>query len=154
MPQIQLPIFPADCVHINAEIAFKNDLGNVTYFNGCMPIFSHHENDLAAFRMITSQFYINGNATQSEIAKAFGVTLASVKRAVKCYRTRGINGFYAPRNTRGAAVLTESVLARIQERLTNGESVSDIAIEMELKKNTIDKAIRAGRLYISVKKKN
>ena len=58
-----------------------------------------------SFKMIISQFYINGNAIQSEIAKAFGITLVSVKRAVKTYRTQGVDGFYAPKKTRGAAVL-------------------------------------------------
>ena len=83
MPQIQLPVFPADCVDITAELAFKNEGGKITYFNGCMPVFSHDEHDVQAFRMITSQFYVNGNATQAFIARAFGVTLVSVKRAVK-----------------------------------------------------------------------
>jgi len=49
MPQIQLPIFPADCVHITVEPAFKNEGGKITYFNGCMPVFSHDEHDLQAF---------------------------------------------------------------------------------------------------------
>ena len=83
MPQIQLPIFPADCVDITPELAFKNEGGKITYFNGSMPVFSHDAHDIKSFRMITSQFYVNGNATQSDIAKAFGVSLISVKRAVK-----------------------------------------------------------------------
>ena len=53
------------------------------YAHGSMPVFSHDKDDIQAFRMITSQFYVNGNATQSQIARAFGVTLVSVKRAVK-----------------------------------------------------------------------
>jgi hypothetical protein len=63
MTQIQLPIFPADCVDITPELAFKNENGKITYFNGSMPVFSHDEHDIKSFRMITSQFYVNGNAT-------------------------------------------------------------------------------------------
>jgi len=48
-----------------------------------MPVFVHDESDLQTFRMITSQFYINGNATQAEICRAFGVPSITVKRAVK-----------------------------------------------------------------------
>ena len=147
MPQIQLPIFPADCVDITPELAFKNEGGKITYFNGSMPVFSHDAHDIKSFRMITSQFYVNGNATQSDIAKAFGVSLISVKRAVKCYRTQGIDGFYAPKNTRGPVVLTESVLQEIQSQLDNGVSVADVATALEIKKNTIDKAIQAVRLH-------
>jgi hypothetical protein len=77
MPQMQLPIFPDGVEHINAQLAFEKCNGQVTYFNGSMPVFIHDENDVATFRMITAQFCINGNATQVEISRAFGVTLIS-----------------------------------------------------------------------------
>jgi len=51
-----------------------------------MPVFVHDADDIASFRMITSQFCINGNAKQAEIIRAFGVTKISMKRAVKRYR--------------------------------------------------------------------
>jgi hypothetical protein len=47
--------------------------------------------------------------------RAFGVTSISVKRSVKLYREKGTRGFYAPRVTRGAAVLVDSVVAQIEE---------------------------------------
>ena len=97
MPQIQLPMFPDGVTHITPELAFMNADARVTYFNGQMPVFVHDADDLRTFRLITSQFCVNGNAKQSEIARAFGVSLISVKRAVKCYREKGPQGFYAPR---------------------------------------------------------
>lgn len=154
MPQIQLPIFPADSLHITSELAFKKMDGQVVYFNGSMPVFTHDENDIKAFRMITSQFCVNGNATQGEIVRAFGVTLVSVKRAVRLYRSKGIKGFYAPRKTRGAAVLTEPVLQEVQQLLDAGISVAEIAKKFEFKPNTLDKAIRAGRLHQPLKKRS
>lgn len=154
MPQIQLPIFPTDSVHITPELAFKNEMGKITYFNGSMPVFSHDEKDTKAFRMITSQFYVNGNASQADIARAFGISIISIKRSVKLYRSQGIDGFYAPRNTRSAAVLTESVLATVQKCLDDGQSIAEIATEFSLKKNTLSKAIQAGRLHALLKKKS
>jgi hypothetical protein len=56
--------------------------GGGTYFNGSMPVFSHDEDDIASFRMITAQFCANGNAKQAEIARAFGVPKISLERAV------------------------------------------------------------------------
>ena len=94
MPQMQLPLFPDGVEHITAELAFEKKDGQVTYFNGHMPVFIHAEEDTATFRMITAQFYINGNAKQADISRAFGITLISVKRAVKRYRQRGPAGFY------------------------------------------------------------
>jgi Helix-turn-helix domain len=120
MPQMQLPIFPDGVEHINAQLAYEKGNGQVTYFNGCMPVFIHDEKDVATFRMITAQFCINGNATQAEISRAFGVTLISVKRAVKRYRQKGVAGFYQEPNRRGPAVLTAEVLQEAQRLLDGG----------------------------------
>ena len=148
-----LPFFPEGITQITKNLAFKKVNGTITYFNFCMPIFSHAENDLKTFRMITSQFCVNGNAKQAEICRAFGVTPISVKRSVKLYRARGVQGFYDPRKTRGAAVLTEDVLAEVQRQLDSGDVIPEIAKKLQLKPNTLDKAVRGGRLHEPFKKK-
>ena len=152
MPQMQLPLFPDGVTHITPELAFCKQDGRVSYFNGQMPVFIHDEDDIRTFRMITSQFCVNGNAKQSEIARAFGITVISVKRAVKRYREQGPKGFYAPRRTRGPAVLTPPVLTQAQALLDEGLSVAQVAQRLELKSNTLAKAVRAGLLHQGVKK--
>ena len=154
MPQVQLPIFPEGITEINANLGFKKEAGQITYYNGLMPVFVHDENDLKTFRMITSQFYVNGNATQSEICRAFGVPPISVKRAVKKYRESGPAGFYAARNTRGTTVLTPSVLEQVQTLLDEGEDVASISQKLSLKKDTLNKAILHKRLYRVEKKRS
>src|SRR5208282_3172427 len=119
MPQRHLPLFPSGVTHITNELAFERRDGKIAYFNGHMPVFVHAEDDVATFRMITSQFCESGYAKQSDIIRAFGVTSISVKRAVKLYRERGTKGFYAPRVTRGAAVLVDSVMCRTNQALTS-----------------------------------
>ena len=153
MPQMHLPLFPDGVEHITLELAFEKKDGRVTYFNGHMPVFIHAENDIATFRMITAQFCINGNAKQAEISRAFGVTLISVKRAVKLYREKGVAGFYEAPNRRGAAVLTDEVLKRAQELLNEGLETAAVAEELAVKSNTLAKAIGAGRLHKPPKKK-
>src|ERR1039457_75303 len=74
MPQLHLPMFPTGVTHITSEWAFEKKDGQVTYFNGHMPVFTHGEKDVATFRMITSQFCVSGYAKQSDIIRAFGVT--------------------------------------------------------------------------------
>ena len=86
MPQLQLPMFPEGVTHITNQLAVMKKDGQVTYFNGHMPVFSHDETDIETFRMITSQFCVSGHVKQSEIIRAFGVTSISVKRSVKTYR--------------------------------------------------------------------
>jgi len=154
MPQMQLPIFPDGVEHITSELAFEKRNGHVTYFNGSMPVFVHAENDVATFRMITAQFCINGNAKQADIARAFGVTLISVKRAVKLYREKGVAGFYEEPNRRGPAVLTADRLAEAQRFLDEGLETSAVAEQLGVKRNTLAKAIWAGRLRKPGKKKD
>jgi transposase-like protein len=152
MPQLHLPMFPSGVTAITDVLAFGKQDGRVTYFSGQLPVFSHAEDDTASFRMITSQFYLQGCVQQSDIVRAFGVTPISVKRWVKVYKERGPRGFYAPRVTRGAAVLLDSVIAQAEERLADGESVAAVAAQLEVKLNTLQKAIRAGRVRTPVKK--
>jgi transposase len=153
MPQIQLQMFPHGATQITSELAVEKRDGRVTYFNGTMPVFSHDEEDVRTFRMITSQFCVNGNAKQPEIVKAFGVPLTSVKRYCRLYREKGPAGFYAPRPRRGAAVLTQTVLAQVQELLDEELPVGVVAQRLAIKPNTLTKAVRAGRVHVPGKKK-
>src|SRR5712691_8659742 len=117
MPEPYLPLFPSGVVEITDLLAVKKEDGEVTYVNGLTPVFRHRENDVATFRMITSQFCVTGCARQSDIIRAFGVTSISVKRSVKIYRDKGPSGFYGPRATRGAAVLIDAVVVEAEELL-------------------------------------
>jgi transposase len=152
MPQMLLPIFPADAREINDLVGFCERENFVYYFNGQMPIFSHHIRDIRSFRLICSQLIVNGVVSQSEIVHAFGVSKISVKRYVKLYREEGPGGFYKPRKTRSETVLTGEVLRQIQQRLDIGDSVGMICKEMKLKRDTVNKAIRKGRLKRDKKK--
>jgi len=153
MPQMQLPFFPEGVTHITALLAFRKEAGRVTYFNGDMPVFVHEAADVESFRMITAQFCVNGNATQAEISRAFGVSKISLKRAVKLYREQGPKGFYTPRKRRGPAVLTPPVLAEAQRLLDEGLEPPEVADRLGVKRNTLSKAVRAGRLHKPLKKK-
>jgi transposase len=153
MPQSQLPIFPEGVTSITPQLAFIKEDGRITYYNGNMPVFVHDEEDTASFRMITAQFYVNGNAKQADIVRAFGVTKISIKRAVKLYREKGPKGFYAERGTRGPAVLTPPVMAEAQQLLNEGLETSEVADRLSVKRDTLSKAVRAGRLHKPEKKR-
>ena len=154
MPQLQFPIFPEGVTNITRELAFMKKEGRVTYFNGQMPVFIHEEGDLRTFRMITSQFIINGNVKQAQIARVFGLPLVTVKRYTKLYREKGPAGFYGERRGRGAAVLTPEVLAKAQAMFDEGLGVSEVSSGLALRGNTLAKAVRAGRLREPLKKSN
>jgi hypothetical protein len=149
MPQMSLPIFPSEVTYITPELAFAKVDGTVTYFNGFMPVFSHSADDIRSFRMITAQFCETGHVKQSEIARAFGIPLISVKRAVKRYRTSGPAGFFHPRPKRGPTILTEDVLLHAQRLIDEGDTMSAVGEKLGIKVNTLNKAAAQGRLHRS-----
>ena len=153
MPQLQLPIFPEGTTLINANLGFSRKDDTITYIYGSLPVFMHDVNDIRSFRMITSQFYVNGSAKQSEICRAFGVSTISVKRYVKLYRKKGIAGFFEEPGRRGPAVLKPPVLKKAQELLDSDHEITAVAEELGLKYDTLRKAIKSGKLHKPIKKK-
>jgi transposase-like protein len=152
MPQAQLPFFPPGTTEINSQLAFERQEDQVTYFHGLLPVFQHNVNDRKTFHLIVSQLYVNGNATQADIGRAFGVTLISLKRAVKRYRQKGAAGFYELPKRRGAPVLTPEVLKQAQPLLSDGAELSEVAKQLAIKADTLRKAVAAGKLHKPVKK--
>jgi len=146
MPQGMFPFFPSGVTQISEAMAFKKEDGRVVYFNYQMPVFIHDENDHATFRMITSQFCVNGNVKQADVIRAFGVSPISVKRGVKKYRSGGPGAFYQQANGRGPSKLTADIIADAQSLLNAGESASAVAEELGLKPNTVIKTIGQGKL--------
>lgn len=152
MPQIQLPMFPAGSVEITGELACRCEDGQVVYFHGQLPVFTHGKDDVASFRMFTSQLIVQGSATQGDIQKAFGVPLVSIKRSTKLYRAHGAAGFFAPKPRREGRKLTTGKLEQARGLLAAGEPVARVSQLTDVLVDTLRKAIKAGRLP-AVKKK-
>ena len=152
MPQVHLPLFPAGATEINETLSFCRQGNTVTYFHCGMPTFSHDQCDRSSFRLIAAQMYVNGQAKQADIARAFGVPMITLKRAVKQLQDQGIKGFYAPRGTRGPSVLTPEVIEQVQVLLDQGQAVNAVAELMGIKPNTLSKAVLAGRLRVQKKR--
>jgi transposase len=152
MPQALLPVYPSDATPINNVMSFCKRDGSIYYFHGALPVFTHTEEDLRAFRMFTSQLVVNGICKQAEIVRAFGISTISMKRYVKKLRAGGSDAFYSPHKKRQPRVLTPEVLRRAQEMLAEGQSHSAVAKDLSLKLDTLTKAVRVGRLVEAVKK--
>lgn len=153
MPQVQLPLFPVGTTQLNESLAFECRDGQVTYFNGHLPVFTHAQDDLGAFRLFTSQLIVNGTASGGQIRRAFGVPKVAVQRAVAKYRAGGVAAFFVPPPPRQGRKLTPQVLGQVQGLLDQGQSVSAIGQQTGVLANTIHKAIGAGRLRAGAKKK-
>jgi transposase len=147
MPQLQLPIFPTGVTEINTRIAVESKEGRVCYVYGHLPVFQHEETDVRSFRMFTSQMIETGTVKPREIVETFGVPMVTVKRYMKVYREHGAKGFYEtkPRHS-SASKLKGETLERAQQLLDQGQSIPEVAEELNVLGNTVHKAIRAGRL--------
>ena len=146
-------MFPSDVTEINSLMSFARREGTLYYFNGPMPVFSHAESDRPSFRMFTSQLVVNGNCTQAQIVRAFGISAISMKRYVKQYRQSGAAGFFKARAVRQPRVLTPAVRQKAQELLQQGQGRRAVAQELGIKSDTLRKAIKAGRIVEPLKKK-
>ena len=152
MPQVQLPVFPHGTTHINPELAFQRREDRVVYLNGHLPVFTHGTTDLASFRLFTTQLIVNGTASYSQIARAFGVPLRTTKRYTKLYRERGAEAFFKPALKRRGHRLTPERLVQAQALLDEGLEVPQISEQVGVLSTTLHKAIDVGRLRVSKKK--
>jgi len=109
-------------------------------------VFQHDEGDLRSFRMFTAQLCVQRTCKLVEIIKAFGVSKSSVLRSVNKYQHEGIEGFYKPRRTRGALVMTPEVIRLVEQQLAKGNSKADVARELDIPYDTLRKAIDQGRV--------
>jgi len=152
MAQLQLPVFPEGVTQLSLDLGVCCRDGQVSYFYGTLPVFRHEAKDLKSFRMFTSQLYVEGKVKQADLVRTFGVSAISVKRAVKLYEQAGPGGFWRPRPVRGPSVLTAEVIQQAQERLDQGQDWPEVAAQLRIKRDTLGKAVRAGRLHVAVKK--
>ena len=153
MPQMQLPVFYDGVNAITNDVGYQKTDATVVYFYGTLPVFSHALDDLNSFRMIVSQLYINGNVPQSALARVFQIKPLALKRWVKKYREDGPGSFF--KNRKGgsrARILTAEVLEKVQARLNEGYTISEISKEFSLSYDVLRKAVADGRLSKPQKK--
>ena len=151
---MQLPIFYEGVNAITNDVGYEKKEQTVVYYCGTMPVFSHAVDDLDSFRMIVSQLYVNGTVRQANLTRAFHIKGLALKRWVKRYREDGPRAFFQSRKGGSKArVLTAEVLARAQNRLDQGSSLSEIAAELGVSYDVLRKAVGDGRLSKPLKKK-
>ena len=152
MPGYQLPIFPKGSNIINERLSFEVRDGFVTYFNFMTPIHRHPVEDNKSFRMITSDFCALGVSRPCEIIKAFGVNKRTVLRDLELFRTEGASGFFKTVKRGGPTIITEDIKPEIERLLAGGNTIKEVACELEINFETLRKAIQRGTIHY-VKKK-
>lgn len=146
--QLCLPRFHDAPIHVSDAVSVVRRDGMVWWFHQGMPIGSHAEKDLASFRHLSSSLCDGGACKLVEVERAFGVSAISVKRALKQYRAGGARSFFErKRVVRGAPVMTAARVKEIQSLIDLGLSDRQIAERLGLKRDTIYRTVKAGRLH-------
>lgn len=140
MAPLVLPVFPEGVTLITPSVAIEKRDGTIYYFHGCVPIFSHPEEDKETFRMFASQLVVTGVCKQVDIIRAFGVPPIQMKRAVKLYREEGPKAFYQKKKLdRKGRILNPEVLSKAQALLDEELSWPQVADELKIKRDTLKK---------------
>ena len=145
--QENLPLIPAGANAINNKVCVDR-LGSFwTYYADWLPIYTHDAADHNHFRFVIAQLVQVGLCRPCEIIATFGVTKNKIMRASKQLETRGARSFFEKRKTRrGGTVLMPVKLALAQNLLNCGTTRSDVALELDVRLDTLRKAINDGRL--------
>jgi transposase len=147
MNQELLPIFHPDTTIINNLVSYQKKDDKIYYFVGCEPIFSHYTDEKMEFKYITSSLIAAGQCKQVDIIRVFEVGKSNVKRWAKIYREKGIEGFSGKRNIkRKGHVLTDEKLNEAQQLFNKGKTRTEVANEIGILRDTLVKAIYAGRV--------
>lgn len=153
MPQMQLPVFPAGAQNVTTEIGFECRQDQVTYFNGHLPVFTHHKTDVQSFRLITAQWIEQGLISQADVVRSFGLSPTTIKRYVKRFRKGGIKALFTPSAKRQGNKLTPERLLEAQQLLNEKIGVPELSQKLGILPTTLHKAIDDGRLKGFKKKK-
>jgi transposase-like protein len=145
--QVLLPLFSDDIAMITPTLGYQQKDGTIYYFHAGLPVFQHAVEDRDSFRMIASQFYLNGLCKQSDLVRAFGAAPIMLKRAAKQYLERGPASFYRhDKPARMPRQLTPEVVARAEDLLAQGLTRSEVAKQLGIKADTLKKGISSGRV--------
>ncbi len=145
--QLQIPIFPRDAQLINSHVGVYREDGLVQYIVNGMPVYSHAQEDINAFRFITSNFIHQGLCRKVDIERFFNVSEDSVYRYYKKFKEHGEQGFFGDDARKGKAhKITGERRIRIQAKLDKGQSVNSIAKEEGVRESAIRYQIKQGHL--------
>ena len=102
-----LPTFTQGITALDGLLCYGCEQDQVTYYHGLAPVFAHARSDEASFRMILSQFYVNGAASQARLIAVFGINPLALKRWVKQYRNEGTRSFFEPRRRKSRSTASK-----------------------------------------------
>jgi len=151
MKQGMLPLIPRGTSHIDGLFSVSRGEKSVTWFMGHLPIRHHPVEDHQTQRAMCGMLHVVNNVPQATLARALGIHKNTVLGCAALYRHGGDAVFYQPTRVRGADVMTDVVMQRCRTLLQEGQSRSEVAAAVGVRKCNIDKAIQRGKLPAAIR---
>ena len=144
---VKVPTLATGSTMISDVVCVENLNGVWTYSVYLWPIYTHEQSQRAQFRYIAATLINAGLCKQVEIVRAFGVDRKMLGRAQQQLRERGTESFFEKRTGRkGGTVLNEERLTQAQQLLNEGLSRAEVSAQLQIKTDTLRKALKDGRL--------
>ena len=148
MRQVNLPLIPNSAIDLGNCFSVFFTEAEVTWFHGLDRIGHHRRDDQDQYRLEIARMCATCGVRQSVMSRATGLHPNTVMAYVSRFLEHGSAAFFTPSRVRGGGVLTPKRLAECQKYLDDGKSRSEAARLAGIRKNTLDKAIRDGRLKL------
>ena len=147
MPQLLLPGFLDGASQIGPMLGILKKDQVISYFVGYDRLYWHYEWDKCSQRFALAMLMSNGYVRPVDVERSYlDIPHRTLMNWIRQYEDRGPGSFFAPRNTRGGAVMTEEVKASCAMFLAQGKSVAEVARLTSVNSSTLRKAIQAGRV--------
>ena len=144
---MRLPLFSSETTLINSHLGFFSTEGIVYYVLNGLPIYSHVEGDIQAFRFFISNLIARGLCKKTEIRSAFHISIDFVNRSCMTYKKEGESGFFKPENRHGYChKLVGDNLVLAQKLLDEGKNNCEVGRQCTVKESSIRYALKQGYL--------
>ena len=145
-----LPLQPPHATPISARLSMLRDGDRVVYFVHTDPVCSHTADHKLERNLCLARFALFGLATQSELARAHGISQSTVSRAVQRLQVQGELGFApAPKPRRPYGIVDPAQLAQAARMLRSGLSLYRVAQQLGVSQSTLWRYTQQGLLPAS-----
>ena len=145
-----LPLQPPHATPISARLSMLREGDRVVYFVHTDPVCSHTADHKLERNLCLARFALFGRATQSELARAHGISQSTVARAVQRLQVQGELGFApAPKPRRPDGIVDPAQLAQAARMLRSGLSLYRVAQQLGVSQSTLWRYTQQGLLPAS-----
>ena len=145
--QLPLDMLPGGSIAINDRLSMRICDDTLVYFHYLDPVYSHPFPDVPHRDRAIAMFLDFGTATASQLARAHGLSLRTVGRALKARRQGLHDSFPPPPAARARTVLKDPPQRqRAADMLLSGSSLRQVADALGVSHQTVFRYRLAGRL--------